>query len=95
MTRSSNVFGVLNDGTAVIRKDFVGEYDDGTNPPNRTVDGYVEPGKTTGDLPVRLVDDKVKEPTETFTRQACRRWTGARDQAPDSPARRRRITDDD
>ncbi|WP_460665379.1 Calx-beta domain-containing protein [Kribbella swartbergensis] len=62
-----SVFGVLNDGTAVIRKDFAGAYDDGSNPPDRTVDGYVEPGKTTGELTVRLVNDKVKEPTETFT----------------------------
>jgi hypothetical protein len=62
-----NLSGVLTDGTAVIRRDYLGEYDDGTNPPNRSVDGYVEPGKTTGDLSVRLVDDKLKEPTETFT----------------------------
>lgn len=62
-----NISGVLKDGTAVIRKDYRSEYDDGTNPPDRIVDGYVEPGKTVGDLAVKIVDDKVKEPTETFT----------------------------
>jgi len=36
-----DISGVLKDGTAVIRKDFQSEYDDGTNPPNRSVDGYV------------------------------------------------------
>jgi hypothetical protein len=62
-----NISGVLKDGTAVIRKDYLSEHDDGTNPPDRTVDGYVEPGKTAGDLAVRIVDDKVKEPTETLS----------------------------
>jgi hypothetical protein len=62
-----NIFGELKDGTAVIRKDFMGEYDDGSNPADRSLDGYVEPGRTTGDVPVRLVNDKVREPTETFT----------------------------
>jgi hypothetical protein len=61
------ISGVLNDGTAVIRKDLLSEYDDGTGPPERGIDGYVEPGKTAGDLAVRIVDDKLKEPTETFT----------------------------
>ncbi|TCO45459.1 Calx-beta domain-containing protein [Kribbella antiqua] len=61
--------GVLKDGTAVIRKDYTSAYDDGTNPPDRTADGYVEPGKTTGDLSALIVDDKLKEPTETFTIQ--------------------------
>ncbi|MGW1343685.1 Calx-beta domain-containing protein [Kribbella sp. NPDC002412] len=61
-----NVMGQLKDGTAVIRKDYIGEYDHGENPPDRGVDGYVEPGRTTGELLVRLVDDKLKEPTETF-----------------------------
>jgi hypothetical protein len=62
-----NVYGELRDGTALIRKDFISEYDDGSNPPDRSVDGYVEPGTTTGEIAVRLVNDKLKEPTETFT----------------------------
>ncbi len=62
-----NISGVLKDGTAVIRKDYLSEYDDGTDPPERGIDGYVEPGKTAGDLAVRIVDDKLKEPVETFT----------------------------
>ncbi|GAA3108786.1 hypothetical protein JOF29_001539 [Kribbella aluminosa] len=59
--------GVLKDGTAVIRKDYASVNDDGTGPAIRAIDGYVEPGKTTGELQVKIVDDKVKEPTETFS----------------------------
>ncbi|NIK57290.1 Calx-beta domain-containing protein [Kribbella shirazensis] len=59
--------GVLKDGTAVIRRDYAGVNDDGTGPADRTIDGYVEPGKTTGELQVKILDDKVQEPTETFT----------------------------
>ena len=36
-------------------------------PVDRSIDGYVEPGKTTGELPVKILDDKLKEPAETFT----------------------------
>ncbi|MFD7156042.1 Calx-beta domain-containing protein [Kribbella sp. NPDC059898] len=59
--------GVLKDGTAVIRKDYASVNDDGTGPVIRAIDGYVEPGKTTGELQVKILDDKVKEPTETFS----------------------------
>ncbi|MEV6416536.1 Calx-beta domain-containing protein [Kribbella sp. NPDC051718] len=60
--------GDLKDGTAVIRKDFTTLEDDGTqNPPDTTVYGQLEPGKTTADIEVKLIDDKVKEPTETFS----------------------------
>jgi hypothetical protein len=59
--------GVTKDGTAVVRKDYRGVNDDGTGPADRTIDGYVEPGQTVGELSVQIVDDKVKEKTETFT----------------------------
>ncbi|WP_020385748.1 Calx-beta domain-containing protein [Kribbella catacumbae] len=60
--------GELKDGTAVIRKDFTTLEDDGTsNPPDRAVYGQLEPGRTTANIEVKLVDDKVKEATETFT----------------------------
>ncbi|HEY9337402.1 MAG TPA: Calx-beta domain-containing protein [Kribbella sp.] len=59
--------GVLKDGTAIIRKDYTGVNDDGTGPVDRTIDAYIEPGKTTGDLQVKVLDDKVREPAETFT----------------------------
>jgi hypothetical protein len=59
--------GVLQDGTAVIRKDYIGVNDDGTGTADRAIDGYVEPGKTTGDLQVKILDDKLKEPAETFS----------------------------
>jgi hypothetical protein len=58
--------GLLKDGTALIRKDYTSANDDGSNPPDRTADGYIEPGNTTGDVSVTILDDKVKEPTETF-----------------------------
>ncbi|MEV5964123.1 Calx-beta domain-containing protein [Kribbella sp. NPDC051952] len=59
--------GVLKDGTAVIRKDYTTVNDDGSAPVDRTVDGYVEPGRTTGELTVKILDDKLKEPAETFS----------------------------
>ena len=59
--------GVLKDGTAVIRKDFTSVNDDGTGPADRAIDGFVEPGKTTGELTVKILDDTLKEPAETFT----------------------------
>ncbi|MFI5712397.1 Calx-beta domain-containing protein [Kribbella sp. NPDC051620] len=60
--------GDLKDGTAVIRKDFTTLEDDGTqNPPDTSVYGQIEPGKTTADIEVKLIDDKVKEPAETFS----------------------------
>lgn len=59
--------GVLKDGTAVIRKDYVGVNDDGTGPADRSIDGYIEPGRTTGQFQVKILDDKVKEPSETFS----------------------------
>ncbi|TWD74773.1 hypothetical protein FB561_6205 [Kribbella amoyensis] len=61
------VTGTLADGTAVIRKDYRSVDDDGANPPVRSVNGYVEPGQTRGAGQVLVVDDKVKEPGETFT----------------------------
>jgi hypothetical protein len=65
-----SVSGVLQDGTAVLRKDYTSEYDDGTaNPPDSGFYSYIEPGRTTGDIVVKLIDDKLKEPTETFTAQ--------------------------
>jgi hypothetical protein len=59
--------GVLKDGTAVIRKDYTTVNDDGSAPVDRAIDGYVEPGKTTGELTVKILDDKLKEPAETFS----------------------------
>ncbi|MDX6258601.1 MAG: hypothetical protein QOH84_289 [Kribbellaceae bacterium] len=56
----------LQNGTAVIRKDFSAPDDDGTQEPQTSVYGQIEPGRTTADLEVKLIDDKVKEPTETF-----------------------------
>jgi hypothetical protein len=68
--RFVSVSGVLQDGTAVVRKDYLSENDDGTtNPPDTSFFAYLEPGQTTGQIQVKLVDDKVKEPTETFTAQ--------------------------
>ncbi|TCC60381.1 hypothetical protein E0H73_20825 [Kribbella pittospori] len=61
------ISGELKDGTAVLRKDYKGAYDDGSDPANRSVDGYVEPGKAAGEVTVTLVDDTVKEPGETFS----------------------------
>ena len=58
---------MVKDGTALIRKDYAVPNDDGTGPAIRSIDGFIEPGKTTGDLPVRILDDNLKEPTETFT----------------------------
>ncbi|MEV8375589.1 Calx-beta domain-containing protein [Kribbella sp. NPDC056861] len=60
--------GQLKDGTAVIRKDYATPDDDGTsNPPDRGTYGQLQAGETTGSIDVTVVDDKVKEPTETFT----------------------------
>lgn len=59
--------GVLTDGTAVIRKDYASVNDDGTGPVDRAIDGFVEPGRTTGELTVKILDDKLKEPAETFS----------------------------
>ncbi|MEU4394691.1 Calx-beta domain-containing protein [Kribbella sp. NPDC023855] len=62
------LFGELKDGTAVIRKDFTSPEDDGTeNPPSRVVYGQLQAGQTTGQVEVKLIDDKLEEPTETFT----------------------------
>ncbi|RZU18666.1 Calx-beta domain-containing protein [Kribbella rubisoli] len=58
--------GVLKDGTAVIRKDYTSANDEGTGPVDRSIGGYVEPGQTTGELSVKILDDKLKEPAETF-----------------------------
>jgi hypothetical protein len=59
--------GVLKEGRAVIRKDYTSANDAGAGPVDRAVDGYVEPGQTTGELSVKILDDKVKEPAETFS----------------------------
>ncbi|WP_433008077.1 Calx-beta domain-containing protein [Kribbella sp. CA-294648] len=62
------LLGELKDGTAVVRKDFTSMEDDGSqNPPDRMVYGQLQSGRTTGQIEVELIDDKVKEPTETFT----------------------------
>ncbi|MFF1822425.1 Calx-beta domain-containing protein [Kribbella sp. NPDC058245] len=55
--------GVWKDGTAVLGKDYHGQYD----PPEHTLTGGVEVGKLTGELTVFVTDDKAKEPTENFT----------------------------
>ncbi|MFI5697145.1 Calx-beta domain-containing protein [Kribbella sp. NPDC051586] len=62
-----SITGVLRDGTAVIRKDYTSADDPGTGPVDRSVQGYVEPGQTTGELSVKILDDKLKEPAETFS----------------------------
>jgi hypothetical protein len=59
--------GDLTNGTAVIGKDFSSPDDDGTQEPITSVYGQIEPGQTAADLEVKLIDDKVKEPTETFS----------------------------
>jgi hypothetical protein len=60
--------GEVKDGTAVIRRDYVTPEDDGTsNPPERAVYGQLQSGETAGEIEIAVVDDKVKEPTETFT----------------------------
>ncbi|MGW7684483.1 Calx-beta domain-containing protein [Kribbella sp. NPDC054772] len=56
--------GVLKNGTAVFGKDYT-DADEGPAAP--VIDGSVEPGKTTGNLAVKILDDKLKEPAETFT----------------------------
>ncbi|WP_405061260.1 hypothetical protein OG474_06350 [Kribbella sp. NBC_01505] len=61
-----SVTGSLKDGTAVLKQDFVSTYEE-WEPGSRTIDGSVEPGQTTGTAIVNIVDDKVKEPTETFS----------------------------
>jgi hypothetical protein len=35
--------------------------------PDNTAFGFIEPGRTTGELDVPIVDDQTKEPTETFS----------------------------
>ncbi|TDC25602.1 hypothetical protein E1261_23900 [Kribbella albertanoniae] len=64
--RYVGIRGVLKDGTAVLKQDYLSEYDE-WDPGSRTVEGYVEPGQTTGVATVKIVDDKVKEPAETFS----------------------------
>ena len=59
--------GVLKDGTAVVRKDYRSADDNGTGSVVRAIKGFVEPGKTTGELTVEILDDKLKEPAETFS----------------------------
>lgn len=62
------VAGTMKSGTAVLGTDFRNPNDDGSEPqPIDYIDGYIEPGQTTGEIEVKLLDDKVKEPTETFT----------------------------
>ncbi|WP_405061261.1 hypothetical protein OG474_06355 [Kribbella sp. NBC_01505] len=55
--------GLWKDGTAVLGKDYHGQYD----PPEHTLTGGIEVAKLDGELTVTVTDDKVKEPTETFT----------------------------
>jgi hypothetical protein len=59
--------GELKDGTAKIRQDYTTVDDDGTGEPAPDVYGQIEPGAAGSEVEVKLVDDKVKEPTETFT----------------------------
>jgi hypothetical protein len=65
--RYVSVSGELRDGTAVLRKDYTGPDDDGSTEPERRISGWVEPGKTVGEFQVKILDDDVKEPAETFT----------------------------
>ncbi|TDD60107.1 hypothetical protein E1263_12440 [Kribbella antibiotica] len=58
--------GKLTDGTAVLKQDFVSQYDE-WDPGARDIEGAVEPGQLKGELVVKIVDDKVKEPAETFS----------------------------
>ncbi|MFC9695046.1 Calx-beta domain-containing protein [Kribbella sp. NPDC056951] len=55
--------GLWKDGAAVLGKDYRGQYD----PPEHTLTGGIEVAKLEGELTVTVTDDKVKEPTETFT----------------------------
>ncbi len=55
------VYGDLKDGTAVYKQDYRGEYG------LQHLEGWVDPGQTTGQAPVKIVDDEVKEPAETFS----------------------------
>lgn len=59
--------GELKDGTARIRSDYTTPEDDGTGEPDGHVYGQIEPGTTASTVDVKLIDDKLKEPTETFT----------------------------
>ncbi|WP_328327777.1 hypothetical protein OHA70_01825 [Kribbella sp. NBC_00382] len=59
--------GELKDGAALARKDYRAPGDESSGQPFRDVYGALEPGEITGELVAELVDDKVKEPTETFT----------------------------
>jgi Calx-beta domain len=62
-----SVDGKLRGGTATLGKDFRAQFDDGRGAPEVDVHGYVEFGRTQGWLEVVVLDDRVKEGTETFT----------------------------
>ncbi|MFI5731895.1 Calx-beta domain-containing protein [Kribbella sp. NPDC051587] len=61
-----SIRGTLKDGTAVFKQDYVSVNEE-WDPGSRVVDGAVEPGQLAGEALVTIVDDKVKEPTETFS----------------------------
>ncbi|MEU8224482.1 Calx-beta domain-containing protein [Kribbella sp. NPDC048915] len=65
--RYVSVGGELRDGTAVLRQDYTGPDGDGTGEPERRIYGWIEPGRTAGLLQVKILDDRVREPAETFT----------------------------
>jgi hypothetical protein len=63
-----NVSGRLANGTAVLRRDFVTEWDPGApEPPEYRVLGIFDRGATRSTISVILLDDRVREPTEKFT----------------------------
>jgi hypothetical protein len=57
----------LTSGTATLGKDFRSPWDDGEGAPENEADGGLDPRRTQGWIEVRVVDDKTKENTETFT----------------------------
>ncbi|GAA1601713.1 hypothetical protein GCM10009789_64900 [Kribbella sancticallisti] len=66
--RYVSITGNLKDGTATLGQDYRSADDDGTStPPITDFYAYVDAGQTTGELIVQVLDDKLKEPTETFT----------------------------
>ncbi len=61
------VSGALKDGTAKLRTDYTKIEDNGTGEVDPYIEAQIEPGQATADIEVKLIDDSVKEPTETFT----------------------------
>jgi hypothetical protein len=60
--------GGTTDGIFVDAEIIAGTAHLGTDVgPDATAFGFIQPGRTTGELDVPLVDDGVAEPTETFS----------------------------